>query len=62
MDFRVNHLPIKLEPPPDGVKIITKEENRIVVEILDPEFRITVAGFDELRDLFVNVKIEEGAE
>ena len=62
MDFRVNHIPIKLEPPPDGLKVITKEENRIVVEILDPEFRITVAGFDELRDLFVNVKIEEGAE
>jgi hypothetical protein len=61
-DFRLNHIPIKLEPPPDGLKVITKEENRIVIDILDPEFRITVAGFDELRDLFVNVKMEEGAE
>jgi hypothetical protein len=61
-DFRLNHIPIKLEPPPDGLKVITKEENRIVVDILDPEFRLTVAGFDELRDLFVNVKMEEGAE
>lgn len=53
-DFRLNHIPIKLEPPLDGLKVITKEENRIVVDILDPEFRLTVAGFDELRDLFVN--------
>ena len=61
-DFRLNHSPIKLDPPPDGLKVITKEENQIVVDVLDPEFRITVAGFDELRDLFVNVKMEEGTE
>jgi hypothetical protein len=61
-DFRVNSNTIKLEPPPDGLRVVTKEENRIVVDILDPDFRITVAGFDELRDLFVNVKIEEGTE
>lgn len=61
-DFQLNYAPITLEPPPEGLKIIAKEENRLLVEILVPEFRISVAGFDELRDLYVNVKMEEDVE
>jgi hypothetical protein len=61
-DFRLNHSPIRLDPAPEGLKVIVKEENRIIVDVCDPDFRITVAGFDELRDLFVNVKMEEDSE
>jgi hypothetical protein len=60
-DFRVNHTPIRFDPPPQGMKVTAKEENRISVEILDPNFRLTVVGFDEKRDLYVNVKMEETA-
>lgn len=61
-DFRLNQAPIRLEPPPNGLKIITKEENRMVVEVLDPFFCLTVVGFDEKRDLFVDVKMEGGSD
>jgi len=61
-DFRLNHSPIRLEPAPQGLKVVAKEGNRMVVEILNPDFRLTVAGFDEKRDLFVNVRMEEGAD
>jgi hypothetical protein len=58
-DFRLNQSPIKLEPAPEGLKVIAKEANQMVVEILNPDFRLTVVGFDEKRDLFVNVRMEE---
>jgi hypothetical protein len=61
-DFRLNQGPIKLDPAPHGLKVVSKEENRMVVEVLDADFCLTVGGFDEKRDLFVNVKMEEGPD
>jgi len=58
-DFRLNQTPILLEPPPSGVRLVSKEENRMTVDILDADFRISVVGFDKNRDLIVDVKIEE---
>jgi hypothetical protein len=61
-DFRLNQGPIKLDPAPQGLKVVKKEENRMVVEVLDADFCLTVGGFDEKRDLFVTVKMEEGPD
>jgi hypothetical protein len=61
-DFRINQSPIKLDPAPQGLKVVKTEENRMTVEVLDAEFCLTVVGFDEKRDLFVNVKMEEGSD
>ncbi len=58
-DFRVEQRPIELEPAPVGLNVINREANRIRVEVTDPDFRLSVRGFDENRDLYVNVKMEE---
>jgi hypothetical protein len=61
-DFRVEKSPIEFDPPPAGANVVSREENRIRVEITEPDFRLTVRGFDENRDLYVNVKMEERAD
>ena len=61
-DFRLNQTPISLDPPPKGLKVVAKQENRLLIDVLDPEFNLTVTGFDEKRDLFVDVKMEEGSD
>jgi hypothetical protein len=58
-DFRVEQRPIEFEPAPLGLSVISREANRIRIEITDPDFRLSVRGFDENRDLYVNVKMEE---
>ena len=54
--------PIEFEPAPIGMNVLSRDGNRIRVEILDPEFRLNVRGFDENRDLFVNAKMEERSD
>lgn len=61
-DFRLNQVPIKLDPAPEGLKVVKREDNRMTLEVLEPDFRITVTGFDMRRDLFVSVKMEEGPD
>lgn len=56
-DFRINEAPIKLESV--GAKFGERQKNRLVVNIQQPDFNITVAGFDENRDLFVDVQVKE---
>ena len=58
-DFRLGKGDIRIEDH-EGMKIVNQEENRLLVEIHKPEFKLTVAGFDQNRDLFVNVRLEEG--
>lgn len=60
-DFQVERASIRFDPPCQGMEILTKKDNCISVKILDTDFRLTVVGFDEKRDLYVNVKMEEGA-
>jgi hypothetical protein len=55
-DFRLNVSPIEFEPPPVGVEILTRKENRFVLKVLDPEFSVSVKGFDEKRDIIVDAR------
>jgi len=57
-DFKVGKGDVRIEEH-DGMKILKQEDNRLLIAIHDPDFRLTVAGFDQKRDLFVNVKLEE---
>ena len=59
-DFRINEAPIKLESV--GAKLGERQRNRLVVNIQKPEFSVTVAGFDENRDLFVEVQAKEASD
>jgi hypothetical protein len=43
----------------EGVKIVEVKNNHLRMEILKPDFELTVSGFDKKRDLFVDVKMEE---
>lgn len=61
-DFRLNQSPIKLDPAPKGIKVLKKEDNRLMVEVIDPDFYLAIVGFDDKRDLFVNVKMEDGTD
>ncbi len=56
-DFRINESPIKIECV--GAKPAERQKNRLVVNITQPDFSVTVSGFDENRDLFVDVKAKE---
>lgn len=56
-DFRINEAPIKIECI--GAKVGERQKNQLVVNIQNPDFNITVAGFDENRDLFVDVQAKE---
>ncbi len=58
-DFDLSKDPIKFEPKPQGVKIISVEENTICIEVMNPDFRFTVVGFDEKRDLYVRTGLKE---
>ena len=60
-DFRLGKGDIRIEEH-EGMKVLSLADNRMLVEIHDPEFRLTVAGFDQKRDLFVNVKLEEESD
>ncbi len=58
-DFQMDKLPIRLEPEPRNIKIIERLNNRIIAEVLDVDFRITITGFDEHRDVYVKVLAKE---
>lgn len=61
-DFLLNLAPIALEPPAEGVSIRSIADNEIVADITSPEFQLTVTGFDQRRDLYVNVTLEEDVD
>jgi hypothetical protein len=46
----------------DGIKIVEMKNNWLRIEVLKQDFELTVGGFDKNRDLFVNVKMEEGQD
>jgi len=60
-DFRIEHDGVKITQQV-GVNIIERLNNHIRLQIVASEFRFTVRGFDENRDLFVNVRMVEGAD
>lgn len=54
-DFEVGKGPIRLTPEPKGIQILEMGANRIVAQIDDLDFRLSVCGFDQNRDLYVRV-------
>jgi hypothetical protein len=46
----------------EGIEIVEMKDNEIQIKILKQDFQLTVSGFDRNRDLFVNVKMEEGLD
>lgn len=59
-DFRINEAPIKIETV--GAKVAERQKNHLTVNIQKPDFIITVAGFDENRDLFVDIQAKEASD
>ncbi len=57
-DFKLNKSPISFEPPPVGASIQNCSKNRAVLEVTDPDFHISVVGFDANRDLFIDVDVK----
>ncbi|MCX7590175.1 MAG: hypothetical protein N2255_00965, partial [Kiritimatiellae bacterium] len=43
----------------DGIDVVSLEPNRMLLEVLKPDFRLCVTGFDENRDLYVKVLVRE---
>lgn len=62
-DFDLSKLSvISPKEMPDCTKVISAEGNQLLVQVLKPEFRINVTGFDERRNLFVRVSEREGTD
>jgi hypothetical protein len=56
-DFKLNEAPMTVRV--SGGQIMEQRLNRLVVKVTEPGFRVTVTGFDENRDLYVDVRAEE---
>jgi hypothetical protein len=61
-DFDLATLPIKLDPAPEGLAIISRSGNRIDAIVRDAKFSLTVVGFDERRDVIVNARAKEKSD
>jgi hypothetical protein len=53
LDFEMDRPPIELQA--HGAEIVQRVRNTAVVRIQDPDFRLTVKGFDARRDVRVKV-------
>ena len=58
-DFKMSEAPITVEVT--GASVAEKQLNRLVVKVTQPDFTVTVTGFDENRDLFVDVDAKEAS-
>lgn len=58
-DFQLDHSPVRFQDSLQGVSVIGVRNNRMVVNITDPDFQMQVTGFDEKRDLVVNLGGED---
>lgn len=56
-DFDFDQAPISIESI--GATVLTKKFNRILIRVDDSNFKVTATGFDENRDLFLDVRVEE---
>ena len=61
-DFDVGTAPIRFDPAPVGAVIENFSGNRLEVVARALEFRATIVGFDERRDLITRVRILEDGE
>jgi hypothetical protein len=61
-DFDVGRRPIQLEPPPVGAEVVACSGNRLEIVVREPNFRFSVVGFDQRRDVIARVNILEEQE
>lgn len=59
-DFDIGQSPIDVET--SGVEVLEKIGNRISLGIQDNDFKLSVRGFDERRDLRISVKLRPGGD
>lgn len=57
-DFRLDSMRKKLR----GVREVTCRENRMLIDIIDDDFRLEVTGFDENRDVYVKAIAREPSD
>lgn len=55
-DFRIQEGPIAFNPDPRNAEIVEKINNHLEIKINDPDFAVSVVGFDQSRQLYVEVK------
>lgn len=57
-DFRLDRRPIEIT---DRTGVVIREclDNEILFDVTDPDFNLTVGGFDKNRDLYVSVSVVE---
>jgi hypothetical protein len=60
-DFRLDKNPIKLDAP-RGLHVRKCDSNHLLVALSDPDFSLSVRGFDENRDLYVRVIAKEALD
>lgn len=58
-DFRLGHDGVRLSGEAKGCSIVEMADNRLVFDVLEPEFCVSICGFDERRDLLVDGRIVE---
>ncbi len=57
-DFQFVRAPIRIEDD-TGVTIPEHADNRMIVHVTAPDFRLSITGFDENRDLYIRVRETE---
>jgi hypothetical protein len=58
-DFLLDQSPINFRDSLRGVEVLAVDGNSLMIDIQEPDFEITVSGFDERRDLFIKTKVVE---
>jgi hypothetical protein len=58
-DFELDKAPFNAGSELMGVTVLSRSRNEIHVEVTEPDFLISVSGFDENRDLFVKVTVPQ---
>lgn len=59
-DFDIGKLKITAPKElPESIKVLSAEGNQLLLEVLQPQFRVNVSGFDERRNLYVRAMEKE---
>lgn len=59
-DFELDKAPIQIGDDLSGMEIVERRLNFMKLKILQPAFKLSVTGFDENRDIYVQVLVREG--
>ncbi len=58
-DFEVDRAPITIGSDLKGITPLSRTANQIEAQVTEPDFLLSVTGFDENRDLFVKVTVPQ---